>query len=858
MIALLNVPAKNDISVPDAFESSERKFQETFNKIYDKIFAPIKDDKLFQGEDNEAVNLFKNLISLWEKSLREMISLNVYDSHLYAQNKCELECLTMIEQFEDWIEIYIKLIRFTADFMSSNSFQVLSKYVIFPQDFLSSLPDETLNGNELGLKATSVIFDHLLLVPIERISEYVNFLNKTMLDEEALSKNAKLQEVLTSWRFLQNYSSRELDIANSTKAFWDSAPRKLVEAHCIPSRRLILDCRSSPITLISGTISPRRLLTPYFILFNDVFIYYQYGTSVTFPLETVWVENVPNENENILENVFQLKMPEDNLTFLTDSPEGKNRWIIAFNCAIMSVLDKEKILYPDGSPRRRSLDQIHNNSCKNLASRRTPPISRRAKHLFKNNPNFNGAVYNGSWLMGKMQGKGELLWPNGKKFLGTFKDSQQNGEGEMLIKSDEGETTFTGTWLNGLMNGYGTVKYPSGDTFEGFFDSDCKSGFGILKRGKLYNTAASIYVGEWKKNKKHGYGVFDDKHLGEVYYGMWKEDLKHGNGAVVTIDGTYYEASFLNDQLNGPGLLMLTDGTRYEGELGPGGVLAGKGQLTLPNGDTLEGMFNGHPGDSLKFNGSFKKGSGNIEEPYLMHSIHLNIGSYSVIAKDKWTCVFQHMRDILKMDSNNGNGNSCAWDAIAASLNRKRKTEQSSDLFEYLQHIPKMAESQGKTLSAKDYLDIKRYISSASGCECHPIGNLMSTLVNVYRTSYVGTGFNLRLLPHAIQEIESFINRSYAIICFLFPDLPAKDDCPLIIPLGNENGDQEPVPEEEFIETEDGEPCLNVTPSSILHPILLLPLYSTIKQLYALKCEKEDNLYWDRFDTLDSLIIISK
>jgi len=74
------------------------------------------------------------------------------------------------------------------------------------------------------------------------------------------------------------------------------------------------------------------------------------------------------------------------------------------------------------------------------------------------------------------------------------------------------------------------------------------------------------------------------------------------------LNTTYYEASFFNDQLSGSGLLMLTDGTIYEGELGPGGLLTGKGELKLPTGDTLEGIFNGHPGIQSKVQWDLQEG----------------------------------------------------------------------------------------------------------------------------------------------------------------------------------------------------------------------------------------------------------
>jgi amyotrophic lateral sclerosis 2 protein len=46
----------------------------------------------------------------------------------------------------------------------------------------------------------------------------------------------------------------------------------------------------------------------------------------------------------------------------------------------------------------------------------------------------------------------------------------------------------------------------------------------------------------------------------------------------------------------------------------------------------------------------------------------------------------------------------------------------------------------------------------------HPLGKLLDTLVDVYRATYVGMGAHSRLLPHAVEEIKSYIERMYAII----------------------------------------------------------------------------------------------
>ena len=64
-------------------------------------------------------------------------------------------------------------------------------------------------------------------------------------------------------------------------------------------------------------------------------------------------------------------------------------------------------------------------------------------------------------------------------------------------------------------------------------------------------------------------------------------------------------------------------------------------------------------GYSLKFSGTFKKGTGEVDFHFIESTDTLNlIGSYSVRAKDKWDCVFQHTKDQLKIEVCSGERNS--------------------------------------------------------------------------------------------------------------------------------------------------------------------------------------------------------
>lgn len=80
----------------------------------------------------------------------------------------------------------------------------------------------------------------------------------------------------------------------------------------------------------------------------------------------------------------------------------------------------------------------------------------------------------------------------------------------------------------------------------------------------------------------------DDIVTGEKYMGMWQTDAKHGQAILVTLDGLYIEGSFSGGKMTGQCVMWLEDGTSYEGEVAGVGLLGGKGQLRLPNGDVIQ------------------------------------------------------------------------------------------------------------------------------------------------------------------------------------------------------------------------------------------------------------------------------
>lgn len=68
------------------------------------------------------------------------------------------------------------------------------------------------------------------------------------------------------------------------------------------------------------------------------------------------------------------------------------------------------------------------------------------------------SLFTGAWLCGKMHGEGELHWPDGRVYRGSFRQNQQYGFGSSESFGPNG-TTYEGSWKDGKMNGYGILKY---------------------------------------------------------------------------------------------------------------------------------------------------------------------------------------------------------------------------------------------------------------------------------------------------------------------------------------------------------------------------------------------------------------
>ena len=112
-------------------------------------------------------------------------------------------------------------------------------------------------------------------------------------------------------------------------------------------------------------------------------------------------------------------------------------------------------------------------------------------------------------------GQGTFTFPDGRKYIGEFKDGRSNGQGTSTFPNG---TKYVGEFKDGRSNGQGTFTFPNGTKYVGEFKDGKQNGQGTL----TYPTV-SKYVGEFKDGKRNGQGVMF-KVNGENLSGIWVND----------------------------------------------------------------------------------------------------------------------------------------------------------------------------------------------------------------------------------------------------------------------------------------------------------------------------------------------
>lgn len=845
-VCLASNPPQPDRKLLFELAATERPFYYQLTKTSNLLLRPLQKSAFYTSMDIFPYkSCLENLITAFG-TLTKKVGEGIADLTRCIQNQSLVMQVHMVQNHGDFIQAFLHYSQAFSDLLAVGGFDFCTRVGIeFFERVQSSIQD--LAQEKDKSVGASKLFLRAMLYPFYRVGAYASYHAKIAEVLHNTHDAAEVQAVSLAWDELKTSLSLEHKTAEATRLFWDTvASKTIVDSLRVPARRLLKESKKSPLHWPSGSRFAQRL----FVLFSDIFVLVQNNTMTVLPLETVWVDPSSPEIEN--PNGFTILAPEERYDLVASTSDQKAQWLLALNSAISRIVTNKK-----------SLPSFHSNEDQVI-----PPLVRHAKHKFIKSGIYKDAVYQGSWLSGKMDGLGILNFEDGSVYEGQFKRGLMHGPGTRTVVRPADREIQKGNWKDGKLNGYATVSYSNGDLYEGFFQEDQRFGHGCYQSGR-HNRASctSIYVGEWNNNMKDGYGVQDDILKGEKYMGMWVDDQRHGNGVLVTLDGMYFEGNFVQNKLQGFGLMISDDNTMYEGDFMGTTHLSGKGTLTLPTGDKMEGSFNGSLNAGLKVNGTFHKSLSSPDSDH-RQSQHTStkskyFGRLCVLAENKWKDIFSHTTAALGQNQIRSQGSSTsekAWEMVAIMVSAGRKALKSDpyisaskvkaqlSLLDSLEKIP--ACRSGK-LHREAVEEIGAYLSKAFDSVHHPLGRLMEFVGEVFRASYIGVGAHPRLLPHAVLEVRSCVNRIYTIVRILFPALPTDGGPKAVYPadpatvaacskhskpslLGRQDSDA------------DDPNILVFTSAGLIYPILLPKIYPPLFDLYALYNERADDMYWER------------
>ncbi|XP_072473393.1 alsin [Notamacropus eugenii] len=808
--------------------TTERRFYSKLSDIKSQILRPLL--SIENLGSTSTVQLLQEVASRFSK-LCYLIGQHGASLSSFLHGIKEARSLAILKHASLFLDSYTEYCTSITNFVVMGGFQLLAKPAM---DFLNKnqeLLQDLSEVNDENIQLVEVL-NTLFFLPIRRLHNYARVLLKLATCFEVTSPEyPKLQDSSSCYETLALHLGRKRKEAEYTLGFWKTFPGKMTDSLRKPERRLICESSNRALSLQHAG----RFSVNWFILFNDSLVHAQFSTHHIFPLSTLWVEAISEEVGSV--NGLKITTPEEQFILVSSTPQEKTKWLRAISQAVDQAL--------------RGMSDFPPYASGSSVQRQEPPISRSARYTFYKDPRLKDAVYDGRWLSGKPHGRGTLKWTDGKMYNGMFRNGLEDGYGEYKVpnKALNKDDHYVGYWKEGKMCGQGVYSYANGEVYEGCFQDNMRHGHGLLRSGKLTSSSPSMFIGQWVMDKKSGYGVFDDITRGEKYMGMWHDDMCQGNGVVVTQFGLYYEGSFSLNKMMGTGILLSEDDTIYEGEFSDDWTLNGKGTLTMPNGDYIEGLFNGEWGSGIKITGTYFKPS-LYESEKDRPKVLKKLGNLAVPADEKWKAVFEECWHQLGCESPGQGEVWKAWDNIAVALTTNRRQHRDSpeilsrshtQTLESLEFIPQHV---GGAFTVEKYDEIKKYLIKACDTPLHPLGRLIETLVAVYRMTYVGVGANRRLLQEAVKEIQSYLKRIFQLVRFLFPDLPEEGSTiPLSVPLPQER--KSFCTTKSDSRSESPEPGYVVTSSGLLLPVLLPRLYPPLFMLYALENDREEDIYWE-------------
>ena len=191
---------------------------------------------------------------------------------------------------------------------------------------------------------------------------------------------------------------------------------------------------------------------------------------------------------------------------------------------------------------------------------------------------FEGNYYEGTFVNGKKDGKGIVIYKNGAKYEGELKNNLHNGVGKLTQLDGE---IFIGEWKEGKINGNGVRYHSNGDVYSGHYINNSRDG-----TGKYIFSNGDSYEGKWKNGKANGKGIYKFKN-GNIYEGNFENNNFCGQGCFKNKKGEIYFGEFKNGVLDGEGIIISKNKEKFIGTF-QNGKKHGKGDLYNKNGNIIK------------------------------------------------------------------------------------------------------------------------------------------------------------------------------------------------------------------------------------------------------------------------------
>ena len=502
------------------------------------INAHLKYIKLLRNHFEETAKLVENF-----ENLMYVMIVNLQTCFDYLTNDCEnlLENTIVNVHFTEVMREFNRYLRSVCDIRSFYSFDHYSKQM--ERKVMKIVIEKPFSCLEIYEKLLDLIYDLRLY----------NNSNSDVADgaeiEELKCQTVERKKAIKD--FLKTTIIQRTKEADDTFTFWQLLNDSQVKSELHEKeRRFILDSQSVNLKLHDRNIfSSNR-----FILFNDYLVCLLNRTEF-IPIHLVWLQAFSTPNAGKFS--FKIITPESQHKVYALTASDKSEWQMKLReCTWRSL----------------RINPVINQSL---------PVSRYGSYKFseKNQkcPNYE---VEGRWLDGKFYELCHIRIPSINRHFKCRinKAGEINGSG--FVEDDT--FNYRGEFLQGKLHGYGSWHSKTkGTSYQGFFKHDKFHGFGILS-----NPNGAFY-GEFVNGSKSGYGIEDDAISGNKYIGMWQDGKRHGAGILITMDGSYFEGIFANNNLSGDGLAIFPNNSYYIGEVtidGPNGA----GSLYLPDAEIIE------------------------------------------------------------------------------------------------------------------------------------------------------------------------------------------------------------------------------------------------------------------------------